>query len=186
LLYDNGFFEEGYSLARILLETQVDLWYIGLDENKRAEQYLDFDKLKSNEQVDMLNNLNPSLTPPAKFSIKNKFKNKTRWAQLTFEGMLKTIFQDDTQTIDSLLISYKYLCGFSHPSASGLGSNTVFSKKDIPVWEKYNENLKRVLPLLSCQLTLAVYHLVDKSFSLGCSAQIKKINDEVSRLATNN
>jgi hypothetical protein len=182
LLYDNKFYEEGYSLTRILLEAVVDLWYINLDKNNRAEQYIDFDKFKANEQVDMLRGLNPSLDSQTKFSIKSKFKNKTSWSQLNFEEMLKTIYPNQKREVDSHRLLYRYLCSFSHPSASGLGSTTVFAKEDMALWEKRDEHSKEVLPLLSCQLALAIYFTIDREFSLGYSTQINKINDEISHL----
>jgi len=181
LLYDNKFYEEGYSLARILLEAVVDLQYINLDKNKRAEQYIDFDKLKANEQVDMLYSLNPSITSQTKFPIKSKLKNKIRWSQLNFGEMLKAIYPNQKREIDSHCLLYKNLCSFSHPSASGLGSTTVFAKEDIALWEKRDEHSKEVLPLLSCQLALAIYFSVDKEFNLEYSTQMNKIQGEISQ-----
>ncbi|MFA5223622.1 MAG: DUF5677 domain-containing protein [Candidatus Omnitrophota bacterium] len=185
LLYENGFYEEGFSLARILLEAVIDLFYISLNKTKNAEQYIEFDKLKANEQVDMLSNLNASMTSQAKFSIKLKFKDKTRWSQLTFKGMLEEVFPNDKQLLDSHLLLYKNLCNHSHPSASGLGATVIWAKEDISMREEYREQSKKVLPLLSCQLVLGIYFTINKEFSLGKSTQITKLNNEVSKLAQN-
>lgn len=183
LLYDNNFYEEGYALTRILLEAVIDLQYINLNKNERAEQYLDFDKVKANELVDMLSNLNKPLVSQAKFSTKFNFKNKTRWSQLKFDEMLKAIYADQNRNVHTHLLLYKYLCSLSHPSASGLGSTTVFTKEDVLLWKKRDQLSKENLPLLSCQLTLAIYHMVNKEFSLGYFELINNINTKISQLA---
>lgn len=179
LLHDNGFYEEGFSLTRLLLEAMIDLEYINLGKENRAQQYVEFDKLKSNEMLDKLNSLVPPPSP-TKFTLNFQFKNKMRWSQVTFDKMLEEISSTQQLEPDYFSFVYKFLCSFAHPSVSGLGATTAFLKEDVSARQKVREDYKRILSILSCHFVLDIYSHVDKEFSLGNSAHIKQISEEIS------
>jgi hypothetical protein len=180
LLHDNGFYEEGLALSRILLEIVVDLGFIKLKKDERALQFIDFGKLKANEKIDLISELNVKIPPQDKYDIESEFKNKMRWSQISFEQMLKAI-SANKEEVGNFVLIYKLLCGFSHSSTSGLGSTTVFSQEDIPIRLKHREDLRKYLPILSCNLVLCVYVDVNKEFSLGESEDIELLKNEIAK-----
>ena len=181
LLYDSEFFEECSSLVRILLESVIDLDYMSHNKEDRAKQFFEFDMLKTNEVTDLLQDLNAPLTSQDRHKIEFKFKNKTRWSQISVERMLDEIYGADKKIKDSHLLFYRHCCRFSHPSALTLGAGVFFDDKEYPIRKAYKTNLKETLPSLSCQLVLKIYHTVDGSLSLGYFAQIDQINAELAR-----
>ncbi len=175
LLHNNGFYEEGFSLVRVLLEISVDLQFINLNKLERAQQYIDFGKLKANEKIYFLDSIDDvTAFTQEKYDIQFEFKNKARWSQMTFKKMLEQVYSD-AKDVQSGVILYNLLCGFSHSSTAGLGSTTVFTKEDIPIREKHREDLMKSLPVLSCLLVLSIYDSVNKEFSLDKGEQIEQL-----------
>lgn len=183
LLYDNSCFEDGFSLLRILLELCVDLEYIKLDTHNRAKQYIEFSKLKLNEQIDILKNLDLASALTSHFQVEVQFKNKMRWSGVSFKEMLTDITLKNNEQVSLFLLTYKYLCSFSHSSAQGLATSVVFSQEDVSVMEAKRDNLKRSLPILSCLFVLWVCSRVDEDFSLSNSTMIETMRVEIFHLA---
>ncbi len=183
VLYDTEFYEEGFSLIRILLEVGVDLEYINLDKVKLAEQYFEFANLKSNKQADRLKDLNVPLSSEERYSINLQFKNDLKWSQKTFGEMLEKILLNKKTEKDWFIVTYKFLCDFSHPSALGLGATVAFTKEEITVKARYRENLKEALPVLSCHLAMGIFLIINEEFHLSTSPQIKQIMAEIGKLA---
>ena len=182
LLCDNDCFEDGFPLLRILLELSVDFEYIKLDRHNRAKQYIEFDKLKLNEQIDTLKDLDLALTSTSKFQVEVQFKDRTRWAGVSFEKKLTDITLDEKEQTGLFSLTYKYLCSFSHSSVQGLATSVVFSQEDVSAMEAKRNNLKRSLPILSCFFVLWVCSRVDEDFSLGNSTMIEAIKAEIFHL----